>query len=77
MPKQRFAPTLDGLEVRQAPASLIVSPVAVSDPTVPRPPSNPEPDPVPAPEPSPGPFPGSNPPITYPPPPLGGPVGPA
>lgn len=72
----RFRPTLDGfsatlLEPRVAPSTI------VSDPTVPVPPTDPTPEPTPEPEPSPGPFPGEDPPIVFPPPPTGGPVGPA
>ena len=84
----RFRPALDGLEPRLSPTldgfgagplepRLHLSTVAVSDPTVPVPPTSPTPEPTPAPEPSPGPFPGEDPPIVFPPPPLGGPVGPA
>jgi len=68
------------LESRLSPSGLVslgVSlQVAYSDPTVPAPPDNPPADPTPAPEPSPGPFPGPNPPIVFPDPPIGGPVGP-
>jgi hypothetical protein len=56
---------------------LSLSVMTASDPTVPRPPSKPPKEPVPTPEPSPGPYPDSDPPIVFPPPPLGGPVGPA
>ena len=70
MNRRRHIPSFDGLERRDQPSG-------VSDPTVPRPPAEPTPMPDPPPEPSPGPFPGSNPPIVFPPPPLGGPVGPA
>ncbi|MDR3621594.1 MAG: hypothetical protein P4L85_19745 [Paludisphaera borealis] len=73
----RFRTWGESLEERLSPGAMLSSPLIASDPTVPRPPTNPPSDPVPAPEPSPGPFPGSNPPIVYPPPPLGGPVGPA
>jgi hypothetical protein len=56
---------------------LCMSLVIASDPTVPKPPANPPSSPDPDPEPSPGTFPGTDPPIVVPPPPLGGPVGPA
>lgn len=72
----RFIPAIDGLEPRLSPSDLALS-VYISDPTVPVPPSDPTPEPTPLPEPSPGPFPGEDPPIVYPPPPVGGPVGPA
>jgi hypothetical protein len=78
--RHRFTPRLDGLEPRASLSRIGVAPPAetlVSDPTVPVPPTTPPDDPPPPPEPSPGPFPGSDPPIVYPPPPLGGPVGPA
>lgn len=78
----KFVPSLDGLEPRVSPCAVVMPAIAVSDPTVPRPPTNPpvEPPPIspaPPPEPSPGPYPGDDPPIVYPPPPVGGPVGPA
>ncbi len=74
---RRFIPAIDGLEPRDMPSPVVMRTAFFSDPTIPRPPANPPSAPVPPPEPSPGPFPGSNPPIVYPPPPLGGPVGPA
>lgn len=52
------------------------SAVSYSDPTVPTPPDEPPNDPPPPPEPSPGPFPGNDPPIVFPDPPIGGPIGP-
>lgn len=69
------------LESRLSPSGLVSfgGPsvvVAYSDPTVPAPPVEPPDDPMPPPEPSPGPFPGPNPPIVFPDPPIGGPVGP-
>jgi hypothetical protein len=76
----RFAPRLDGLEPRVVLSRVGFVPsvvVAPSDPEVPVPPVDAPDDPPPPPEPSPGPFPGTDPPIVYPPPPLGGPVGPA
>ncbi|MDR3620575.1 MAG: hypothetical protein P4L85_14585 [Paludisphaera borealis] len=76
MRRRRFMPAVNALEVRDMPSAAVMRLVA-SDPTVPRPPTNPPVEPAPLPEPSPGPFPGSNPPIVYPPVPLGGPVGPA
>jgi hypothetical protein len=83
--RHRFSPRLDGLEHRASPGVIVgLSPplepiVVVSDPTVPVPPPEPlnPPDDPPPPEPSPGPFPGTDPPITSPEPPDGGPVGPA
>lgn len=77
----RFTPSIDGLEPRIAPSHIGIAPpvivAPISDPTVPVPPTVPTPEPTPPPEPDPGPFPGTDPPIVYPPPPLGGPVGPA
>jgi hypothetical protein len=70
--RRRFTPRLDALEGR-----LSLSIATPSDPTVPVPPPNPPEQPDPPPEPSPGTFPGQDPPIVLPPPPLGGPVGPA
>ena len=69
----------DSLERRLSQSLMVVqSPVVtLSDPTVPRPPADSPDDPPAPPEPDPGPFPGTDPPIVYPPPPLGGPVGPA
>ena len=77
--RRRFAPAADGLEPRVSPGRIGVAPpveVVVSDPTVPAPPPETPDEPPPPPEPSPGPFPGTDPPITLPPPPIGGPVGP-
>lgn len=79
----KFVPLLDGLEHRIAQSTLVgVTPPPsviepISDPSVPAPPDDSPDDPPPPPEPSPGPFPGTDPPIVYPPPPIGGPVGPA
>lgn len=67
------------LEPRLSPSSLVDGygdPASFSDPTVPEPPDDPPDDPMPPPEPSPGPFPGPNPPIIFPDPPIGGPIGP-
>lgn len=72
--------SLEALESRLSLSRIIGgNPVVVpiSDPSVPAPPEESPDDPPPPPEPSPGPFPGTDPPIVYPPPPLGGPVGPA
>lgn len=75
----RFRSLGESLEQRLSLSFMIASSsvVAVSDPTVPVPPVESPDDPPPPSEPSPGPFPGTDPPIVYPPPPLGGPVGPA
>jgi hypothetical protein len=76
----KFRPTLDSgdgalsLEPRLPPGAFVVG--KPSDPTLPRP-SLPPSDPIPKPEPDPGPLPDPDGPIVYPPPPLGGPVGPA
>lgn len=70
--RRRRIPRLEMLEGR-----LSLSLAIPSDPTVPRPPSNPPQEPDPPPEPSPGPIDGNDQPIVIPPPPLGGPVGPA
>jgi len=69
----------ESLETRLSLSRIVGAPVlyVVSDPSVPVPPDESPDDPPPPPEPSPGPFPGTDPPIVYPPPPLGGPVGPA
>jgi hypothetical protein len=69
--RKRLIPSFEACEGRILQSGLI------SDPTVPRPPDQP-PAPTPTnPEPPPGPYPGDDPPIVYPPPPEGGPVGPA
>ncbi len=68
----------ESLEPRLSLSRMVAYPpvVLVSDPTVPVPPPETPDDPPPPPEPSPGPFPGTDPPIVFPPPPGGGPVGP-
>jgi hypothetical protein len=73
----RRIPSIDGLEPRLSPC-VVAPAAAISDPTIPRPPTEPTPTPDPptTPEPDPGPFPGADPPIVFPPPPVGGPVGP-
>lgn len=75
----RFIPMIDNLESRISLSKVGVRPPVLqpSDPTVPVPNPNPPSEPTPPPESDPGPFPGTDPPIVYPPPPLGGPVGPA
>lgn len=72
----RYRTLGESLEQRLSLTSLY-STMLYSDPTVPVPPTHPPVEPTPLPEPSPGPFPGEDPPIIFPPPPLGGPVGPA
>lgn len=69
------------LESRLSPSGLLdlgtpSIAVSYSDPSIPEPPENPPNDPMPPPEPSPGPFPGNDPPIVFPDPPIGGPIGP-
>jgi hypothetical protein len=65
----------ESLEPRLSLSVVVASP-RLSDPTVPRPPATPPYEPPPMPEPDPGPFPGADPPVGFPPPPVGGPAGP-